>query len=193
MLLEEAVVSGHTAPKELEDDLIARAVQGDEAAFTRLYDTYHDRVYRYVYYRLGRVEDAEDVVQRVFLQAWRALGRYRRTEAPFVGWLMTIAHNATITFFRSHKPAEYLDRDILDLGSASDPEASLDDRYEQERIRKAILQLNSDQQQVVTLRFLEDFGYQEIAAVLGKTEGNVRVIQHRALQQLRKLLGKEAR
>ena len=194
VLLKEAVVSGHTAPQELEDALIDRAVAGDENAFTRLYDTYYDRVYRYVFYRVGRVEDAEDLVQKVFLQAWRALGRYQRTSTPFVGWLMTIAHNVTVSFFRSQKPADHLVYDVLDHSVSSDPDARLDDHYERERIRQAILQLSSDQQQVITLRFLEDFDYQEIAATLGKTEGNVRVIQYRALQQLRKLLGgKEAR
>jgi RNA polymerase sigma-70 factor (ECF subfamily) len=187
------VLFGRTAAQDLDDALIARATAGDEGAFARLYDTYYDRVFRYVLYRVGRVEDAEDLAQKVFLQAWRALGRYHRTEAPFVAWLLTIAHNSTVSFFRSQRPADTLEFDVVDRSPWHDPDTTLESRYEQERIRKAILELSSDQQQVVTMHFLEDFGYPDIAAALGKSEGNVRVIQHRALQQLRKFLGKEAR
>lgn len=171
-----------------EQALIEQATGGDEAAFARLYDTHHDRVYRYVLHLVGRVEDAEDLTQRVFLQAWRGLGRYRRTGSPFIAWLITIAHNQTMSYFRSRKRDVPLQLDVADELTSGEPVARQTELDEQEALREAILQLGLDQQQVLTMRFYEGFEYGEIAAALGKSEGNVRVIQHRALRQLRRLL-----
>src|SRR5688572_3306276 len=92
-----------------ERELVARATQGDEGAFTALYDYFFDRIYRHVYYRVGRTQDAEDLTQQIFLQAWRALSRYRQTETPFVAWLFTIAHNTIVSFYRRQKPVQSLD------------------------------------------------------------------------------------
>lgn len=193
MVPEGEVVSKHTPPEEAEEALIERAVRGEEGAFTRLYDAHHDRVYRHVYYRVGCVEDAEDLTQKVFLQAWRAISRYRYTGTSFAAWLIAIAHNVTVSFLRSRKPADYLGYDPTDEANEVNPDGVLESRYERERIRQAILQLSSSQQQVITMRFLEGFDCREVAAALGKSEGNVRVIQHRALQQLRKLLERKVR
>lgn len=177
---------------EREETLIAQAAGGDEAAFAQLFDRYYDRVYRYVYYRLGRSEDADDVTQQVFLQAWRALGRYRQTGSSFVAWLLTIAHNTAINFIRRTKTAHYLEYDLPETRPQSDPEHMAEVRFEQARVRRAVLKLTPDQQQVITMRFLEDLDTHEIAAAMGKTEVNVRVIQHRALEQLRRILEQEA-
>ncbi len=186
------LLEGQEAPagpvEGAEEALILRAMVGDEVAFTRLYDTHYDRVYRYTLRLVRRVEDAEDLTQRVFLQAWRGLGRYRRTGSPFVAWLITIAHNQTMSFFRSHKQEARLEYDLLDEDEAGAPLETQRDLDEQEILREAILQLGPEQQQVITMHFFEGFKYDEIAASLGKSEGNVRVIQHRALQQLRGVL-----
>ncbi len=186
-------MSGHPPSRDEEAELIAKAAGGDEEAFTRLYDLHHDRIYRYVYYRVRQAEDAEDLVQKVFLQAWRGLGRYRRTATPFLGWLYTIAHNVTVSFYRAQKPVGDLQHDVPDLAGEADLDRAVDDRFEQGQLLRAIMRLRPDQQQVINMRFLGDLDYREIAATLGKSEGNVRVIQHRALQELRRLLGtKEA-
>ncbi len=182
----------HPASRDLEDDLIARAASGDEDAFAGLYDVHHDRVYRYVMYRVGCAEDAEDLTQRVFLQAWGAIGRYRRTGTPFLGLLYTIAHNVTVSFLRARKPVGSFERDLPTRDRASDPDAALVESDERRRIHGAILRLKPEQQQVIALRFVEGLDCREVGAVLGKSEGNVRVIQYRALRRLRELLGKEA-
>jgi hypothetical protein len=83
-----------------EPALVDAAIAGDGTAFAALYDLHLDRVYRHVYYRVGNRADAEDLTQQVFLQAWRAIGRYRRTAAPFIAWLLTIAHNAIVSHYR---------------------------------------------------------------------------------------------
>jgi RNA polymerase sigma-70 factor, ECF subfamily len=171
-----------------EQSLVARATQGDEGAFTALYDHYFDRIYRHVYYRVGRSQDAEDLTQQVFLQAWRALPRYRQTETPFVAWLFTIAHNTLVSFYRRQKPVQSLDDDVLQWPDEARSEGLAEIHLEHDRVRLAMRSLKPEHQQVLTMRFLEDLPFRDIASALGKSEVNIRVMQHRALQELRRKL-----
>jgi RNA polymerase sigma-70 factor (ECF subfamily) len=171
--------------------LVQRAVGHDAEAFGKLYDMHVDRIYRHVYYRVGNGHDAEDLTQQVFLKAWQAIDRYRKTTSPFVAWLMTISHNMVVDFYRTRKDRAYLEAEVLADGLASSPEGAAEANFEQQRLRRAILQLGGDEQQVVILRFLEGFEFAEIASLMKKREGNVRVILHRALAKLRSILEKE--
>ena len=178
-------------PTSDEAELVQRAVDHDPEAFGRLYDIHVDRVYRHIYYRVGNEQDAEDLTQQVFLKAWQAIARYKRMASPFIAWLMTISHNLVVDFYRTRKDKAYLEAEILADGPASNPEQAAERSLEQQRLRRAILKLGSDEQQVVILRFMEGFQFSEIASVLGKKEGNVRVILHRALVKLRSILEKD--
>jgi len=171
--------------------LIQRAVGRDPDAFGRLYDMYVDRVYRHIYYRVSNVADAEDLTQQVFLKAWQAIGRYRKMASPFLAWLITISHNLVVDFYRTRKDKTYLEAEVVAGDLASNPERVTEARFDQQKLRRAILQLRGEQQKVIMLRFIEGFGYEEIAPLLGKREGAVRVIQHRALAKLRNILEKE--
>ena len=128
------------------------------------------------------------MTQQVFLQAWRAFGRYRQTEAPFIAWLFTIAHNAVVSFYRRNKGAYSLDSELGEPASEDSVEGPTETKLEHERARRAMARLKPEQQQVLAMRFLEDLAPRDISAVLGKSEGSVRVIQHRALQALRRLM-----
>ncbi len=167
------------------------AIGGDADAFGRLYDMYVDRVYRHVYYRVGSTEDAEDLTQQVFLKAWQAIGRYKKTSSPFLAWLMRISHNLVIDFYRSKKDKAYLDFEIAASDSHSSPERVAEMEFDQQQLRRAILQLPAEQQQVIMMGFIEGFSHAEIASALGKSEGAVRVIQHRALKRMRNILEEE--
>jgi RNA polymerase sigma-70 factor (ECF subfamily) len=171
-----------------EAELIQRAVDRDPEAFGRLYDIHVDRVYRHIYYRVGNEQDAEDLTQQVFLKAWQAIPRYKKMASPFIAWLMTISHNLVVDFYRTRRDKAYLEAEILADGPASNPEQAAEASSEQRRLRRAIRKLGSDEQQVVILRFMEGFQFSEIASVLSKKEGNVRVILHRALVKLRSIL-----
>ena len=171
--------------------LVQRAIGHDAEAFGKLYDMHVDKVYRHIYYRVGNEADAEDLTQQVFLKAWQAIGRYKKMASPFVAWLMTISHNLVVDFYRTKKDKAYLEAEVLANGSASSPERATEASFEQQRLRRAILQLGGDEQQVVILRFMEGFEFAEIASLLKKKEGNVRVILHRALVKLRNILEKE--
>ncbi len=173
--------------------LVRRATKHDADAFGRLYVLHVDRVYRHIYYRVGNETDAEDLTQQVFLKAWQAIHRYKRTKTPFIAWLMTISHNLIVDFFRTRKDLARLDAELVADTPASSPEYTVETSLQKERVHKAILQLNDDEQQVIMLRLVEGFEFAEIASLLGKKEGNIRVILHRALVKLRKILENEER
>jgi RNA polymerase sigma-70 factor (ECF subfamily) len=156
-----------------------------------LYDIHVDRIYRHIYYRVGNETDAEDLTQQVFLKAWEAIHKYQRTKSPFVAWLMTISHNLVVDFHRTRKRGAPLEVEILADDSTTGPEQTTEARFEQQRLRRVILRLSGDEQQVVVLRFMEGFEFREIASVMKKKEGNVRVILHRAMVKLRKILEEE--
>ena len=170
------------------DLLIDGAVNGNADDFGGLYDLHVERIYRHIYYRVGNTRDAEDLTQQVFLRAWKAIGRYRKTGTPFLAWLMRISHNLVIDFYRAKKDVTYLDNEIDFKDPDAGPEELAEEKYDQQQIRKIILQLPDEQQQVILMSFIEGFTYSEIAASLGKSEGNVRVIVHRALKRMRQML-----
>jgi len=170
--------------------LVDKAIGGDGNAFGRLYDMHVDRVYRHIYYRVSNTADAEDLTQQVFIRAWQAIGRYKKTASPFLAWLIRISHNLVIDFYRSKKSDAHIDFDMVSTKPESDPEHMAEASFNRQEIRQAINKLKGDQQQVILMRFIEDFSYSEIAAALGKSEGAVRVILHRGLAKLKTILEK---
>lgn len=169
-----------------EAELVDASVQGDTAAFAALYDQYVDRVYRHCYYRAGNRADAEDFTQQTFLQAWQAIRRYRRGQTPFIAWLLTISHHLAISHRRKAReiPAIVEPPSRLD----GDPEETVMTDVVWDLVRHAILRLKPERQAVILLRYVEGFSVSEVAEALGKTENNIRVIQHRALADLRQLM-----
>ena len=173
------------------DRLVDGAICGNADDFGRLYDLHVERVYRHIYYRIGNTKDAEDLTQQVFLRAWNAIGRYKRTTSPFLAWLMRISHNLVTDFYRAKKDITYLDSELVSKDSDSSPERLAEEHFNQQQLRKVILQLPEEQQQVILMSFIEGFSYAESASSLGKKEGNVRVILHRALRKMRQILQSE--
>ncbi|MBI2864655.1 MAG: sigma-70 family RNA polymerase sigma factor [Chloroflexi bacterium] len=179
------------ADEVAEHLLIDAAIGGGVQPFATLYDRYVDRVYSYVYHRLGNQAETEDLTQQVFLQAWRAIGRYQQKATPFAAWLLRIAHNLVVSHYRRARENIYLDLEPESEARWADPEAEAFAEVDREAVRQAIRRLKPQQQQVIVMRFMEHFDYAEIASILGKSEGNVRVMQHRALSELRRLLSSE--
>jgi RNA polymerase sigma-70 factor, ECF subfamily len=171
--------------------LIDRAMHGETEAFGRIYDAYADRIYRHIYYRTGNIEDSQDLTQEVFTKAWQVLPKFKKTSTPFLGWLFTISHNRVIDYYRTKKDHAYLDNEIDIPAGGTGPEEYVEAKLSQHQIRRVILQLPEDQQQVIIMTFIEGYGYNEIAQALSKSEGNIRVIVHRALKKMREILNKE--
>lgn len=171
-----------------ERDLVERAVRRDPEAFGELYDRHVVRVYRHIYYLVGSPAEAEDLTAQTFLQAWEAIERYQIRGAPFVSWLLRIAHNLAVSHLRSKRERAQLHDGIVDEGARRDPEAVAEQKADEERVRQAILKLRDEQRQVIILRFVEDLDYREVAEIIGKSVAAIRVIQHRALNALRRQL-----
>ncbi len=174
-----------------EAGLVRRAIMRDREAFGDLYDRHVIRVYRHIYYLVGNAAEAEDLTAQAFLQAWEAIDRYQIRGAPFVSWLLRIAHNLAVSHLRSRKDGSELPETLVDHSRHGNPEEVLQQQAEGERVRAAILRLREEQRQVIMLRFVEDLEYREVAEIVGKSVAAVRVIQHRALNALRKQIGNE--
>lgn len=171
-----------------EGVLVLQATYGDGDAFTRLYDVYVGKVYQYIYYRVRKTTDVEDLTQDVFIRAWRSIQRYKPGKAPFLAWLYTIAHNLVVDYYRSKRrePPVTFGETLTASGSAEDPD--IESFIDLDVVNRLLERLPADQQQVIMLRLIEGFDYNDIAAAMGKSQGAVRVIQLRALRRLRQWL-----
>ncbi|MFN8534797.1 MAG: sigma-70 family RNA polymerase sigma factor [Dehalococcoidia bacterium] len=177
-------------PEEL-DAAIGRARVGDAEAFGVLYDAFVDRIFRYARIRVGNDLDAEDLTEQVFLRAWQAIRRYEDRGKPFVAWLYAIAGNVVVDHFRGQRARAPLDPNLVDDAPNTDPVHMSEQDSRRRALERAIRRLSPDQQQVVIMRFIEGYSPADVAEAIGKREGTVRVIQHRALSTLRSLLGAE--
>ena len=178
---------------EVDPDLAdVRAAQADRAAFGALYRRYLDRVYGYSFYLLGDHHDAEDATERTFLAALDAIGRFRDEGATFRSWLFRIAHNQVANALRSRARRRTSPLDgVPEPVAAADPAREAGAADDARRVRRALVELSEDRRQVIVLRFADGLSAREIGAVLGRSEGAVRVLQHRALRELAGILGSE--
>jgi RNA polymerase sigma-70 factor (ECF subfamily) len=173
-----------------ESQLVKQAQAGSLEAFGLLYERFAPQAYRFIYAHLGNQQDAEDLVEEVFLRVWRSLPQYQERGIPFRAFVMRVARNALIDSYRSVARMEQplaLEENVP-IDTKPNPEDVAQQRQEVEEIRKVIFQLPKDYRTVVTLRFLANLSPEETALVMGKSPGAVRVMQHRALEALRKLL-----
>jgi RNA polymerase sigma-70 factor (ECF subfamily) len=172
-----------------EEYIVQQAVDGNQTAFTQLYDTYFDRIYRYIYVRLRRQDEAQDLTQEVFIKALKAIESYKVGKTPFASWLFRIAHNQVIDHVRKHKKGieTSLDEAPPSVG-AEDPVAIIEQQFEVAELNTAIVALSPAQQEVISLRFIADLPIAEVARILGKSEGTVKALQFNATIALRRLL-----
>ena len=185
---EDKTAEQRRQAREAEKLLVESAIEGEPEAFAGLYDLHLVRVYRHIYYLVNDSREAEDLTAQTFLKAWEAMGRYRERGAPFLAWLLRIAHNITISHLRSRRNHGVLEEAFVDQKLHRNPEEALEQSNDEDNVRRAILHLRDEQRQVIILRFVEEMGYQEVASVIGKSVPAVRVIQHRALGNLRKIM-----
>jgi len=176
-----------------DDQLIALAAGGDRQSFGELYERYALRVFRHAQFLTGDPVVAEDVTAQVFLKALEAIPRYESRGVPFVAWLLRITCNMVINHRKSAKNNGHsqIPETIEATGTFFSPEDSCEVKVDGERVWREVRKLPGEQRQVIVMRFIDDLGYPDIAHVLGKTVGAVRVIQFRALANLRGMLDDE--
>jgi len=173
--------------------LVLAAKQGDEVAFGQVYDYMFEKLWRYVAFRVSS-EDIEDLVSEIWLKVVQSLKKYTPQKgASFSSWAFRIAHNAVIDYYRKQKEVLGLSTDENDFFSnLKDPErtpdvlARLDGEYQD--LHQALAQIKPDHREILQLKFLEGFSNTEIAKITRKTEGNIRILQLRALREIKAYL-----
>lgn len=161
----------------------------DPEAFGQLYDFYAARIYRFIYFKVSSSIEAEDLTAEVFLKTWEYIKNRREIE-NFGGLLYKIARNLVIDFYR-HKALKEQNIDLIFFERLSDAGAAvekLDTAQEALSIIKSLRLLKEEYREVLTLRYIDDLDIGEMAEILGKSRIGVRVLIHRALKTLRKVL-----
>jgi len=175
-----------------DEESVARGLQKrDPDAWAELYEKYFSRVYRYIALRVGDKTEAEDLTGQVFLKAVESISSFKWRGVPVSAWLFRIAHNQVIDYWRTgkaklHSPLEALEECLISNGI--DPVLEAERNLDIQRVLQAVGQLTQAQRDVIELRFAGELSTAEVAKVLGKSQGAVKVLQHSALVALRKRL-----
>jgi RNA polymerase sigma-70 factor (ECF subfamily) len=174
--------------------LVERAQAGDAEAFGLIYDRYFDTVFRFVYFRVGNRQLAEDLAADTFLRALKRIGSFTWQGRDLGAWLVTIARNLVADHFKSGRyrlevtTGDVLDADREDRGPEGSPESAVVDHVTNVALLTAVKQLNPEQQECIVLRFLQGFSVAETAQAMGKNEGAIKALQYRAVRTLARLL-----
>ena len=166
--------------------LVLAAKAGDASAFGELYERYRDPIYRFCLARTGTAHDAEDLASDVFVKALQSIDRYQDRGLPFVAFLYRIARNAAIDRSRTLKQPFSFDGLLVEPASKQNVEAEASLAVEKTILLAALARMKPEHRDVITMRFIEGYAALEVAQFLGKTEGAIRTLQHRALERLRK-------
>jgi RNA polymerase sigma-70 factor, ECF subfamily len=178
---QELIVSG----------LLRKVFSGDVEAYGKLYDLCFHRIYSYVFNMVGNTMLAEDITEEVFIKAWKAIKSCQGKEGTFVPWLYRIAHNHTVDVLRkntNHIPLDSVDPGSLNPSDAENPVELAEAAMERQRIMKVISTLPEQQKQILILKFLNGADNNEIEKITGKNQGAIRVLQMRALLNLKQQL-----
>lgn len=171
-------------------DLAVQWRLGDKDAFAKIYDAYIDKLYKFIYFKVDAFE-AEDLTELTFMKAWEKRKKYDPAKSSFSSWLYTIARNTVIDHYRVSKPTEELDVRLPDEKKISNPKFQTEESLNASLLRKAVNSLPKNYRDIVLLRFIDDLSYEEIADIMGKSEGSIRIMQFRAIRQLRDIMKKE--
>lgn len=174
--------------------LVERAQAGDSQAFGLIYDRYIETVFRFIYFRVGNRQLAEDLTSDTFLRALKRIGSFTWQGRDLGAWLVTIARNLVADHFKSGRyrlevtTGDVLDAEREDRGPEGSPEAAVVDHITNVALLTAVKQLNPEQQECIVLRFLQGFSVAETAQAMNKNEGAIKALQYRAVRALARLL-----
>jgi RNA polymerase sigma-70 factor (ECF subfamily) len=175
-----------------ERELIRRAKEYDPSAFAEIYERYYQKIYNYIYYRVSEGGVAEDLCSEVFVKVLEAIESYTFKGVPFSAWLYRIAANLVIDYYRrqSAQPEMLIEANQPSIADEN-PGLNMEHHFSQQELRSALQELTEDQQQVIIYKFVDGLSNSEVAQILGKTEGAIKSLQHRALASLGRLMGEK--
>ena len=157
-------------------------------AFGLLYERYVAKIYNYVYFRVGNINDAEDLTAKVFFRALKSIGNYKHLGLPFSAWLYRIAHNLVANHYRDRSKTSEVSIDDLvvpDTRKAVDPEAILATKQDNTYLLQLINDLTPQKRELIILKFVHKLSNAEIGVIFGKTEGAIKSLYHRTLTELK--------
>ena len=169
------------------------AAKENPGAFGELYERYVDRIYNYVYHRVGNVHAAEDLTSRTFYRALANISRYEDKGVPFSAWLYRIAHNLMANWHRDRhrKPVVSLDEIVVKSVSRDYPEALAVSEDNARFLRQVLKEIDPLRQELLVLKFSEGLSNIEIGRILGRSEGAIKSLYHRTLLSIRKEMAKK--
>jgi RNA polymerase sigma-70 factor (ECF subfamily) len=170
---------------------VVMAQKGDHDAFAKVYDLFVDPLYRYIFYRVSGKADAEDILENVFLKVWENLSKYsKQKSSSFSAWIFRIAHNLVVDFYRFNKDKETVSLEdyVADEREGADTTKKAKRSLNKEILNQALAHVSESHKQILILKFINQLSNKEISEILNKNEGAIRILQYRALKDLKKRL-----
>ncbi len=177
------------SPEVLEEwELVRRAQAYDEAALEALYQTYYPKIYNYAFLQMGDIQAAEDLASDVMLKMLESLQGYKLKGLPFGAWVYRIARNRLIDLHRRRRRRGEVDLSETLSATLASPQALAERALERGQLQVALKHLTDEQRQVIVLKFIEGFDNRSAGRIMGRSEGAIKSLQHRALASLRRVL-----
>lgn len=167
-----------------EQKIIKKCQKGDLVEFSLLYDAYIKKIYNFIYYKTFSKEIAEDLTSQVFIKTMEKIGSFDSSKGKFSSWLYQIARNMVVDHYRAVKNDANIE-DAWDLAGDDDLERDADAWQKLSKVEKYLRELKSEQREIIIMRVWQDMSYREIAEILGKSEGNCKMIFSRTMSTLR--------
>ncbi len=174
-----------------EHRILAAIAKGELEQFTKLYDTYLERIYRFVFHRLPHRQTAEDITSDIFMSALEKIHTYDIRKASFGTWLYAIARNKIIDHTRTRKTAEDINA-VENLASAHDPARDASTAFDIDSVQKFLSTLDAAQRDIITMRIWDDLPHKDIALVLNMSEAAVKMNYSRTMSKLQNHFGSMA-
>jgi RNA polymerase sigma-70 factor (ECF subfamily) len=193
-MIPSQVVGAPAAPPVMEDDdlTLVRHAQRDLRAFSVLYERYATQVYRYLLFRVGNADDAQDLTSQTFLAAMESLPKYRG-QSQFIAWLLGIARHKTADQFRRRKPEVEIEDAEMVADNNDRPDELIGRQLEVEKVMRKLQVLAPDRAEALSLRLFAELEVREIAQIMNRDEAAVRMLVWRGLKDLQSQLTGEAR
>jgi RNA polymerase sigma-70 factor, ECF subfamily len=188
---EEAVQREDSDDVLAEWDIVRRAQEYDEPAVAALYEKYYPKIYNYAFMQMGDAQASEDLASDVMLKMIESIQKYTFRGLPFGAWVFRIARNRLIDLHRRRRRRGEVDLSGSLSSALASPQALAERALERGQIQVALKHLTDEQRQVIVLKFIQGFDNRSIGQIMGRSEGAIKSLQHRALGALRRLLYQE--